>query len=68
MTFVMSNFVHGLHLRAIIYPTSTSILPTAREAQEDSGLDLLNSQGIVFYFFKMSYIVFPECRLMFSGM
>lgn len=68
MTFIMSNFVHVLHLRAIIYSTSTSILPTAQEAQEDSGFDLLNNQGIVFYFFKMSYIVFPECRLMFSGM
>lgn len=60
MTFIMSNFVHVLHLRAVIYSTSTSVLPKAREAIEDSGHDLLNNQGFAFYFFKMSYTIFPE--------
>lgn len=60
MTFIMSNFVHVLPLRAIIYSTGTQILPRARGAQEDSGHDLLKNPGIAFDFFKMIYIVFPE--------
>lgn len=54
------TFVHILHLRAMTYSTSTVILPRARGAEEDSGHDLLNNLGIAFYFFKMSYTVFPE--------